>query len=437
MKNKKINLASLKKSLQLFLLFFIVFSSPLFAQTGHWEKLNPPVSPPARQISGNGMTQIGYRKALLFGGRIVNKSACNDIWLFDLDTKTWSELKPKNPPPIRFNHNFCRLNENTAVLFGGETSGMPFYEDTWLFDLSDTSWTKLELDTHPDGRVRFGMSQITENEVLLFGGQNMESETKQDTWLFNLENKTWKLVDSVQDWWDYGKRPSERWVPIIAQIGSRKVVLYSGIYFGHYFSDTWLFDLDSMNWRKLDTKGWIDSVYQGSGTNLFGTKMLSFGGENTISLLNNTIIFDLFDTTWTKLEVNQSPPERTACALSKLDDAKALLFGGNNLNGDLDDTWLFTADINGVDEKINVSDDFQISPNPAVEYIEISVGAQGNVPDNRIFNVFGETIENFSELLNNSQFSIPNSQLRIDVSGLPSGVYFVRMGDRVRKFVKL
>ncbi len=86
-----------------------------------------------------------------------------------------------------------------------------------------------------------------------------------------------------------------------------------------------------------------------------------------------------------------------------------------------------------------IKPEITLSPNPVTDFIEISVGSRhaSTNTDIRIFNVFGEMVVNSSEVLNNSQFSIPNSQLRIDVSGLPSGVYFVRVGDKVEKFIKI
>ena len=84
--------------------------------------------------------------------------------------------------------------------------------------------------------------------------------------------------------------------------------------------------------------------------------------------------------------------------------------------------------------KLLIKDEITLSPNPAEDFIEISVGAQGTVPNNsdiRIFNVFGETVKNPTPTLPKG------AGLRIDVSGLPSGVYFVWVGDKVRKFVKI
>ena len=72
-----------------------------------------------------------------------------------------------------------------------------------------------------------------------------------------------------------------------------------------------------------------------------------------------------------------------------------------------------------------------ISPNPATDFIEISKPPEGSSNTVRIFNVFGEIVKNPTQTLPEGE------DLRIDVSGLPSGMYFVRVGEKVGKFVKL
>ena len=95
----------------------------------------------------------------------------------------------------------------------------------------------------------------------------------------------------------------------------------------------------------------------------------------------------------------------------------------------------FSIDALSVEEN-SILSSLILSPNPVHDFLEITVGSRHAVTDIRIFNVFGEEILKSSDL-NNSQFSFPNSQFRIDVSGLPSGVYFVRIGDKVGKFLKI
>ena len=108
----------------------------------------------------------------------------------------------------------------------------------------------------------------------------------------------------------------------------------------------------------------------------------------------------------------------------------------NNVSGEgpWSETGMFvTGSHVGVDEN-NRNVDNGISPNPASEYIEITVGANGRSPlhDIRIYNNLGECFSNLTPTLSESERAI-----RIDVSGLPNGIYFLRIGNEVQKFVVL
>jgi hypothetical protein len=76
--------------------------------------------------------------------------------------------------------------------------------------------------------------------------------------------------------------------------------------------------------------------------------------------------------------------------------------------------------------------DLDIFPNPATDFIEIPVGTRRAVSeqtDVRISNIFGQNV---------LSVGVQNLEhLRIDVSGLVPGMFFVRIGDRVAKFIKL
>lgn len=76
-----------------------------------------------------------------------------------------------------------------------------------------------------------------------------------------------------------------------------------------------------------------------------------------------------------------------------------------------------------------------ITPNPASDYIEISSpsikrGPGGESEEIKIYNTFCECVFTLG-----AEQAMPLQ--KIDVSGLAPGVYFVRMGDRVCKFVKI
>ncbi|MFH1051863.1 MAG: T9SS type A sorting domain-containing protein, partial [bacterium] len=87
---------------------------------------------------------------------------------------------------------------------------------------------------------------------------------------------------------------------------------------------------------------------------------------------------------------------------------------------------------------------FKITPNPASEYIEINIGAdsrrqtadgemQGDI---HVFNILGQCVSNLT--LNSSYTPLTPLErgFRIDVSGLPEGMYFVRIADKINKFIK-
>ena len=88
-----------------------------------------------------------------------------------------------------------------------------------------------------------------------------------------------------------------------------------------------------------------------------------------------------------------------------------------------------------VGENQATTNDFCISPNPATDFIEISslVGAQHAVPlQIRIYNVFGE--EQMTDVLHLEDLG---HLIKLNVSSLSPGLYFVRANNKMQKFIKL
>jgi hypothetical protein len=100
-----------------------------------------------------------------------------------------------------------------------------------------------------------------------------------------------------------------------------------------------------------------------------------------------------------------------------------------------DSLYLFYTilDITSVDRGFEDSPTL-LYPNPSEDFIEISdinpmLKHGVEYSDIKIFNIFGQTV---------LSVGVQNFEpLRIDVSGLAPGMYFVRIGDRVSKFIKL
>ncbi len=110
---------------------------------------------------------------------------------------------------------------------------------------------------------------------------------------------------------------------------------------------------------------------------------------------------------------------------------------------------LFLAEIELVPTSVETNytseSNFTIHPNPASDYIEISFGShrdsKGGCPlvsngEIEIYDVLGAVVWKSTSVASQTTHRVVSTQ-RIDISHLPKGMYFVRVGDRVEKFVKL
>jgi len=98
--------------------------------------------------------------------------------------------------------------------------------------------------------------------------------------------------------------------------------------------------------------------------------------------------------------------------------------------------------LSGVEDNNNVNNEIIVQPNPATEYITVNLssinptlkrGVEGEVFI-EIYDVMGMKIQ--STPFNLTPALSEEERARIDISNLTPGVYFVKIGDRVEKFVK-
>ena len=82
-----------------------------------------------------------------------------------------------------------------------------------------------------------------------------------------------------------------------------------------------------------------------------------------------------------------------------------------------------------IDNIIEYNSNFKIYPNPTTGELTIDNG-EWIIEKMTIIDMMGKTLTNY-------QFSILNSQLKVDVSHLPAGIYFIKIENEfIGKFVK-
>jgi hypothetical protein len=285
-----------------------------------------------------------------------------------------------------------------------------------------------------------GMAKLSNNLVIIHGGEIYDSTRPTQTFT----NQTWYYHIDLNQWEDsYFFVPQERAYNMMANIGNNIIINVDGYRF-ELLDDIWAF-INGKWQRQYLLNNKIPAICAGAFVGMDKGIAVLFGGltnnvDTEKTWYDSTWILNYNNMLWTKLELNTHPSDRLRVQMARIDTNKILLFGGESqTNKRPEDTWLFVLDSIPTGVADNQENSQFLSPNPATDFIEIS----GIIPmlkhgvdysNIKIYNVFGQTVFTV-----NPTPTLPASRegVRIDVSGLAPGMYFVMVGEKVSKFVKL
>jgi hypothetical protein len=112
-----------------------------------------------------------------------------------------------------------------------------------------------------------------------------------------------------------------------------------------------------------------------------------------------------------------------------------------NSNWQKDSTAYYSENCNytGVEDNIIENNSVSVFPNPAADFVEVDFGnvilSEAKDPFIIIYNLFGEKV--LSSIATPPDPLSRGGSLRIDISGLAAGVYFIRSGNVLRSFIKI
>ncbi|WP_455392080.1 Kelch repeat-containing protein, partial [[Eubacterium] cellulosolvens] len=179
-----------------------------------WTKVPKSVTPISNYY--HEMVSIwGTDKVMLFGGY----GYYNTTFEFDLSDMAWTKKEPAKSPPARYWQGMASVWGDDKVILHGGQGATTYYQDTWVYDSSDGTWTEKNPSGAPSyTTLPYCMATIWgTKKVLLFGGTNYN-----DTWIYDLEANVWTKKLSP-------KSPEVRWYHGLASIcGTDKVLLYGG-----------------------------------------------------------------------------------------------------------------------------------------------------------------------------------------------------------------
>jgi hypothetical protein len=212
-----------------------------------WTEINQTVKPSAR--SGHSMVYDSINhKTILFGGWSGNAGLTSDTWIYDSQTNLWTEVFPNTAPEIR--QSYAMYYDpifQKVILFGGYKDPLPHYNDTWVYNYSNNTWTELYPSTSPSGRYGSKMVYDPINErAILFGGRS--TSIMDDTWIYYYGNNTWTELNTT------GSPDTRYWHGMAYDSQNQKVIVFGGRHEGapgQAIEDTWILDPSNNQWTEV------------------------------------------------------------------------------------------------------------------------------------------------------------------------------------------
>ena len=128
---------------------------------------------------------------VVFGGSAFDDTYFDDTWLLSLRERTWHRIPPSSEamPPARAHHSMA-VHGRDVYMHGG-IDGMRTYNDLWRFDVESTTWSQINLPAFTlINRCNFAMTATSSGLIYLHGGALDSAETDVKKYL---DDSLWRI----------------------------------------------------------------------------------------------------------------------------------------------------------------------------------------------------------------------------------------------------
>ena len=312
-------------------------ASPLGRLPGElaWSALAVPDSPAAREDQTWTVDSAGGY-AYLFGGR-AGGEAMADLWRYDLQTDSWTQLEPPAPrPAARFGHVAAWMDGLGLLIWSGQQDASTFFADTWRYEPLTNSWQQL-----PDGGdvplARYGSCGGVGPDGRLWISHGFTDDRGRffDTRAYDTAAGAWS------DLTPSGDKPVDRCLHDCFWTTGGQLLLYAGQTTGApALGDLWAYDPSSGAWaEQSDPPAPARQLY---ALAVLREEAFVYGGADIDrDFLGDLWRLDLATLAWSEVSSAGAGPVARSGATMVVDAARQrlLLFGGMNADGELDDVW--------------------------------------------------------------------------------------------------
>lgn len=136
---------------------------------------------------------VNYQNELyIWGGTPFYLEASNQFHKFNPNTNNWSIVECEKPIPSRFGHTM-NLYEGIFILFGGFCRENDYSNDIRMFCVKKKEWSEIIPKNLAPEKRYIHSSFVYKTNLFIFGGMS-ESRPLKDFWRFNFETLMWNEI---------------------------------------------------------------------------------------------------------------------------------------------------------------------------------------------------------------------------------------------------
>lgn len=303
-----------------------------------WRAIEQAAPTPTAREDGTWTVDSRTPTAYLFGGR-DGSTLFNDLWAFDLEQQSWTELTPTGDPPAkRFGHEAVWVEGLGVVVFAGQAGPTTFFDDLWVYEPEANMWRELPVEgTRPKARYGTCAAVGPDGRLWISHGFTEDGTRFADTQAYDFATNRW--TDETPE----GQAPVTRCLHGCWWTDDGRFALYAGQTTGV----TALGDLRTLadpatpdaEWSQVDGELPPDRNLYAFARH--GDAVVVTGGRGLDGYLNDAFTFDAATLEVESLSPEGEPPPGRSGAMM-IDDAdrgRALLFGGKTADGAMADLW--------------------------------------------------------------------------------------------------
>ncbi|MFQ6128502.1 MAG: kelch repeat-containing protein, partial [Thermoplasmata archaeon] len=267
------------------------------------------------------------RKILLVSGDNGLETDFVQTWIFDLAEGNWTKLDNlKGVPPSRMESAMVYIPGNDSALLYGGRWDHTILDDLWTFNFSSETWSEGNTTSSPGPRNGHSMAYGSkENSVYLFGGRGDDN------------NKTMKLNLTTMEWTEVSTNESaiaRMGISMIYDLLKDRLIIFGGDSFVSSDSNnqTKVLNLSSGEWSwiytppNLTPRAWQSMVYD----NVTNSAILFGGMDKNGKRIDEMWKLNLTNDSWDQLDSSLSPSARFGLSMVSLGNSQMFLFGGDD-----------------------------------------------------------------------------------------------------------